>query len=345
MDAERAGVRKGPGRPLAWAASSGFHLFLLVLFLALRLPVPASPGLLATLELWEVPAAQPPEPAASEPTAASPEAPASPAEPARAPEVALPEVSPPDAGSASRLGIHRVPLWPSGPLPRRAVPLDLESRMRYLATPLRRMLASNRFEPARPSAVDTLLFIQQRLEELARDVMAAAREAPKVKSWAEPIPRPGSIEQLRGEPQLPVLSVAAAVVQLLIEEGRKAWNRLIGYDPAVPPPPEMDLSWDEVLAYAALDDYRGLSVFEWHSRMPRDWGGSLGDLQRIAAGLSEKRIITLRVEEQVFHYVRLVPRYEMIAYYTSFLNRLPPAASNRREELSRILAALVREPD
>jgi hypothetical protein len=106
----------------------------------------------------------------------------------------------------------------------------------------------------------------------------------------------------------------------------------------------MDLNWDEVLAYAALDDHRGLSVFEWHSRMPRDWDGSLGDLQRIAAGLSEKRIITLRVEEQVFHYARLVPRYEMIAYYTSFLNRLPPGASSRREELTRILAALVREP-
>ncbi len=338
-------MRLRPGRPLAWAASSGFHLLLLVLFLALHLPVPSPPEQLADLSLWEEPAVAPPEPEAS-PTPAAPTGAPAALEPAvTAPEVVLPERSAPTTPGRGRIGIHRAPLWPSGPPPRDTVPIDLESRMRYLASPLRRMLAANRFEPARPSAVDTLIYIQQRLEEIARDALAAARAAPKGETWAEPIPRPGSIQQLRGEPQIPVLGVAAALAKLLIDEGRKAWNRLIGYDPDTPPPPEMDLTWEEALAYAALDDYRGLSVFEWHSRMPRDYSGGLGDLQRVAAGLSEKRLITLQVEERVFRYVRLIPRHELIAYYTSFLNRLPLGPSSRREELTRILAALVREPD
>jgi hypothetical protein len=334
-----------PGRPLAWAVSSGFHLLLLAFFLALHLPLPAPPELLADLSLWEEPAVAPVEPEPS-PVAEAPSGEAVTPRPATtAPEVVLPERSAPAPAPGSRFGIRRAPLWPSGPPPRDAVPIDLESRMRYLASPLRRMLASSRFQPARPSAVDTLLYIQQRLEEIARDALAAARAAPKGETWAEPIPRPGSIQQLRGEPQIPVLGVAAAVAKLLIDEGRKAWNRLTGFDPDAPPPPEMDLTWEEALAYAALDDYRGLSVFEWHSRMPRDYSGGLGDLQRVAAGLSEKRLITLQVEERVFRYLRLIPRHELIAYYTSFLNRLPLGPSPRREELTRILAALVREPD
>jgi hypothetical protein len=337
-------MRLGPGRPLAWAASSGFHLLLLVLFLSLHLPVPSPPETLADLSLWEEPAGPLPELEPSPSPAAPSQEPAASEPPVVGPEVVLPERNAPVTAEGGRIGIRRAPLWPSGPPPRDVVPIDLESRMRYLASPLRRMLAANRFQPARPSAVDTLLYIQQRLEEISRDVLAAARAAPKGETWAEPIPRPGSIEQLRGEPQIPVLGVAAAVAKLLIDEGRKAWNRLIGYDPDAPLPPEMDLTWEEVLAYAALDDYRGLSVFEWHSRMPPEYSGGLGDLQRVAAGLSEKRLISLRVEEQVFRYYRLIPRPELIAYYTSFLNRLPPGLSSRREELTRILVALVREP-
>ncbi len=333
-------------RAFSWPGAVLFHLLLAVLFLLARVPVPEPPLILADLVLYEAPPRTPPAP---EPPAELPEPSTEPEEAAPAalapPEVDLPRRTADLPPAAGRPGIRTYPEWVTGPPARPPVPIDLESRTRYLAGPLRRELASSAGPSmAEPSAMDTLLYVQQRLEELARDALAAARAAPKGSGWTDPIPQPGSIQELRGVPQIPVLGVAAAVAGLLIEEGKKVWNRMLGIDPDAPPEPDMDLTYEEVVAYAALEDRRGLSIFEWHSRLPGDFEGGLGDLQRIAARLAERRLARLEMEEQVFRYRRMIPRHEMVAYYTSFLNRLPPRDSDRRREITRMLVALVREP-
>ena len=98
-----------------------------------------------------------------------------------------------------------------------------------------------------------------------------------------------------------------------------------------------------VLAFAALDDYRGLNVFEWYGRLNPEFEGGLGDLQRTAARLSDRNMIALSTEGDVFVYRRLVPLQDVISYYTAFLARLPDREVTRRESLIRTISALVRE--
>jgi len=50
------------------------------------------------------------------------------------------------------------------------------------------------------------------------------------------------------------------------------------------------------------------------------------------------------VNDQVIRYRRIVPLREVIEYFSSYLNRLPGHEDARREELVRILSALVRIP-
>ena len=193
------------------------------------------------------------------------------------------------------------------------------------------------------SVIDTLLFAQERLVLIAEEVLEAARAAPKgSRTTAEPIPVPGSISALRGEPQLPVMAVA--VIQALTDLGKKAWNRLMDRDPDAVVAPDMDLNLEQVMAYAALDVYLPISIFEWYSRMHPLFQGGLNDLQRLAADLADRGLVRMDVNDQMLVYHRIVPLRDVIEYYSSYLNRLPERSGSRRDELVTILSILVRIP-
>ncbi|MFO7767865.1 MAG: hypothetical protein R6W82_02770, partial [bacterium] len=241
-----------------------------------------------------------------------------------------------------------VPDWVSGPPPVPLPEMDTRALARTRASsPIREALAGGGYHPlGDPSAtvVDTLLWAQARLEWLADQAMEAARDAPKDHGILEPAPRPGSIQELRGEPMMPVAGLAAAGARLLADLGTEAWNRLLGRDPDAVEPPEMDLTYEEVLAFAALDDHRGLTIFEWYGRLAPGFRGGLGDLQGVAADLSDKRLLRLEAREEGFLYRRTTEVQDVVDYYVAFMNRLPRGESERRDQLERILAALVREP-
>ena len=325
----------------AWLISGLVHLGLAAIMLTIHLHLPEPLPELARMHLLDpVPdragsTTSPPSPAPE------PERPALPApESARTGGAA-------EEGIAGRLGIRSGLNWVSGPPNMAAPPLDLERLVQARSTPIRRTMAPTSLPTPGERAftlLDTLVYAQQRLAELAGEWMAEARAAPGTGRWAEPYPVPGSIQELRGEPQLPLLPLAAAAAELLVEIGTRAWNKLVGHDPSAAFAPELDLTTREATAYGALREHRGITLFEWHARLPMDWEGGLGDLQHLATRLAEKNMVVLQQEEQVFRYRRLVPLDDVIAYYTSFLNRLPEGSSERGEELIRILSLLVRDP-
>ena len=270
-----------------------------------------------------------------------------PVEPERSePETASRERAAVEPGTESRLGVREGLNWVAGPPEsgRLPVPVGLGERVAATAGPLRSALAEpvNIAERA-PTALDTLLFIQHRLLELTEEAMRKAREAPGSDPYWEPFPQPGSIQELRGSPMLPIVPLAALVAEKLAELGKAAWQSLIGFDPEAATRPDMDLTYAEVLAFAALDDYRGLNVFEWYGRLNPEFEGGLGDLQRTAARLSDRNMIALSTVGDVFVYRRLVPLQDVISYYTAFLARLPDREVTRRESLIRTISALVRE--
>ena len=225
----------------------------------------------------------------------------------------------------------------------------MPERTRRVSGPIRQALASIPSylplnEPG-ASAIDTLLFAQERLVQIAEEVLEAARAAPKgSRHTAEPIPVPGSITALRGEPQLPVMAVAGAVIQALTDLGKKAWNRLVDHDPDAVVAPDMDLNLEQVMAYAALDVYLPISIFEWYSRMHPLFQGGLNDLQRLAADLADRGLVRMDTNDQMLVYHRIVPLRDVIEYYSSYLNRLPERSGSRRDELVTILSILVRIP-
>jgi len=332
-------------RRSGWIGSALLHILLLVAFFLIRISVPLRPA-----EYTQIALLSPPESEIT-PSAESlvfpPESLQAPREP-RGEETPLPAVTVPRRNIRSRVGVRegiRLIANPPGPEP---LPLDVAGRTRSTAGPVRRALAATPsylpLDNPAATAVDTMLFAQERLVEIAREVMEEARTGPKGARDPQPFPIPGSITELRGEPQLPVMAVAGALISMLTELGKKAWDRLTKRDPDAVPEPDLDLTYPEVLAYAGLDEYQALSIFEWYPRLHPDFMGGLGDLQHLAAGLSDRGLIRMDVNERVIRYHRIVPLHEVVEYYSSFLNRLPARQAARREELIQILAILVRIP-
>jgi len=336
-------VKRGPLRRAAWISSALIHLLLVVALLMVPLGVPQPPPDYFPVSLVEQPVSapaqeQPPEapPAPSAPTSGGPAG------------QAAGERERVDVSGLGNVGVQTVPEWVSGPPPVPLPELDTGALARSNASrPIREALAGGGYHPlGDPSAtvVDTLLWAQDRLEWLAEQAMEAARAAPQDRGILEPAPRPGSMQEMRGEPMMPLLGLAAVGAQVLADLGIDAWNRLIGRDPDAVEPPEMDLTYPEVIAFAGLHDHRGLSIFEWYGRLSEDFRGGLGDLQRLAASLSDKRLVRLDASGEAFVYRRIVHLQDVVDYYVAFLNRLPPGRTERRETLERILATLVREP-
>ena len=334
-------------RRSGWIGSALLHLMLLVAFFLIRISVPLRP-----VEYTQIEFLSPPESEvapSTETLVLPPESLQAPREP-RGEETPVPAVTVPRRDVRSRVGVREGINWiadPPGPEP---LPLDVAGRTRSTAGPVRRALATAPsylpLDNLAATAVDTMLFAQERLAEIATEVMEEARKGPKGARDPQPFPIPGSITELRGEPQLPVMAVAGALISMLTELGKKAWDRLTKRDPDAVPEPDLDLTFPEVLAYAGLDEYQALSIFEWYSRLHPDFTGRLGDLQRLAAGLSDRGLIRMIVDERMIRYRRIVPLHELVEYYSSYLNRLPARqAAARREELIQILAALVRIPD
>lgn len=330
-------------RRYGWTASALFHLLLVAAFLLIHIGVRQGPFELARFEFVDM--VEEAEQESVEPTAVEAE---------EAGEIGR-EETPEDAerepggGVRSSVGVREGISWVSGPPDPDRMPIEIEERTRRVSGPIRQALIStpSYYSLDRPGAtvVDTLLFAQERLVQIAGEVLEEARKGPKgTRVTEQPIPTPGSIAELRGEPQLPVTAIAGVLVELLTDLGKKAWDRLTGRDPDEIPEPDMDLTYLQVLAYAALDDHMPLSIFEWYARLHEDFEGRLGDLQRLAATLSDRGLVRMEVNDQVIRYGRIVPLREVVEYYSSYLNRLPAHERIRREELVRILAALVRIP-
>lgn len=328
-------------RRTGWGISALYHLLLLVAFLSIHLRVPATPPQYVPISLIELPdEIQQVE-----------------VRPDQLQEVSLStevereeyreDVSlPPRSEVRSEVGVREGVNWVTGPPDKEPLPIDLTRRTREAVGPLRAAASISSFDVAGRAltAVDSMLFVQQRLVEIADSVLEEARKGAKGDRMARPFPEPGTIQELRGEPQIPVFAVVGVVVSELTKLGKRAWNKLIGHDPDAIPEPDLDLTFRQVLAYAALDDRHSLSIFEWHSRLHPDFEGGLGELQQLAAELSDRGLIRLILEDQVFCYRRNVPLRDVVNYYTSFLNRLSKNDVERREQLIRIIAALVREP-
>ncbi len=325
-------------RRTGWIASAFFHLFLAGVLLLLTLPVPEPPAPLLSLSLLtEVrPEPEPPEPAPQEATV----------------EEVLPGVAAePEAVARlprAEVGVRRGLDWVTPPPPFESERPAIAERTRTAAGPLRRALAEGATDWADLGSVgtplDSLLFIQQRLEELTAQVMEAARAGAMGDRARRTLPEPGSLDDLRGEPMIPIESVAGLVLQTLFELGEDLWNRLLGRDPDAEPAPDLDLTVEQIMAYAALDDRMPISIFEWYARLHPDFTRGITRLQELAAVLAERNLIALDQSETAFRYRLVVSRREMIDYYTSFLNRTPDWDTDTRDRLIRIIAILVRRP-
>jgi hypothetical protein len=309
--------------------------------LIVRAAVPEPPPEYIDLTLVDLPQSDTPpetEPATAEPDAV-PEIEAS--------DETAPSEDRPVAAVQADVGVKEGPNWVTGPPRREArVPLALGERTGMATGPIRRGLAERHMMEERvPTALDTLLFIQDRLTQMAAEALQQARENPKVDRTYEPVPRPGSIQELRGEPMLtaPVMAVAGAVVEVLTDLGKKAWEAITSRDPAAGSRPDLDLTFRQVLAYAGLSDREGLNLFQWYARLDPEFKGGVADLQRAAAELSDRNLIRLGIEQDLFVYHRTIPLRDVIEYYTSFLSRLPDQQASRREAIIQILGVLVRE--
>ncbi len=333
-------------RRFGWTASALFHLLLGITFGLVHLRVSQEPFELVPIDFISV---------ADRETPAQPESPEIPIEEIETPLLSQMEEIPETVETgereqiSSRVGVREGITWEAEPPDPFRLPISVPERTRRVSGPIREALASipSYLPLNRPgaSAIDTLLFAQERLVQIAEEVLEAARAAPKgSRHTAEPIPVPGSISALRGEPQLPVMAVAGAVMQALTELGKKAWNRLTNHDPDAVVAPDLDLNLDQVMAYAALDGYLPISIFEWYSRMHPQFQGGLNDLQQLAADLADRGMVIMDVNDRMLVYHRVVPLRDVIEYYSSYLNRLPERSGSRRDELVTILSILVRIP-
>ncbi len=334
-------------RRYGWGISGLIHLMLAALFLVITVEMPREASDYALVEYVTIPAA-PLEPEIP----ARPEADDPPPEPVTDP-TAVVEPAPPEPEETvrSEVGVRGIPDWVTGPPDPAMPPISLPERTRAAVGPLREAVAISQADWSiyRPGAtiVDTLLFAQQRLILLAESVMEEARTG----QWGtggdrfgSPIVEPGTIENLRGEPFLPLAGVAAALIGQLADIAREAWNRLIGRDPDALPEPDLDLTVVQVMAYAALDDRFAFNIFEWHARLHPRFGGGLSQLQQVAAELAERGLCRLERNGDVFTYQRTIPLREVVQYYVSFLSRLPEGEEDIRAELIEKIAILVREP-
>jgi hypothetical protein len=252
-----------------------------------------------------------------------------------------------DEGTPARLGVREGPVWESSPPERSrpSVPLGLHDRVAATSGVIRSSLRDSAPLPERePTALDTLLFIQQRLADWSEEALRKAREAPGAEPYWGPVPQPGSMQDLREGPMTPLLPLAALVAEQLVDLGKAAWDRLVsrpGDD--THEHLDMDLTYEMVLAYAGLDDHRPLNLFAWYARLPAEFEGGVGTLQESATQLASRDMIELVRSEESLEYRRLVPLADVVDYYTSYLSRVPERDAVRRQELIRIIAALVRE--
>jgi|GEM_PF-1762407 len=327
-----------------WTGSLLFHLLLAGVLLLITLPVPDPPEPLIPIALLsEIPSAPVPE---SEPVLPEP---AGETEPAGEQETAAVRgAEETGARVASEVGLRRGLDWVTPPPlfePERG---SVPDRLRESAGPLRRALAEGAADWADFASADTpfdsLLFIQQRLEELTAAALEAARAGAAGDRRRGALPEPGSLEDLRGTPLVPLESVAGYVLQTLLELGSDLWNRLLGRDPDAVPAPDLDLTREQIMAFAALDDRKPISIFEWYAGLHPDFTGGINRLQELAADLAERNLVTLDQSDQAFRYRFVVPRREVIDYYVSFLNRTPEWDGETRDRLIGIIAILVRRP-
>ena len=333
-------------RRFGWTASALFHLLLGLIFVLVQIRVIQRPFELVPLDFLPVTDREDP---------AQPESPEIPIEEGETPFLSEREEIPESAEAgeseqiSSRVGIREGITWEAEPPDPFRLPISVPERISRVSGPIRQALASvpSYLPLNKPGAtvIDTLIFAQQRLVQIAEEVLEAARAAPKGSHrTAEPIPVPGSIRALRGEPQLPVMAVAGVVIQALTDLGKKAWNRLLDRDPDAVVAPDMDLNVVQIMAYAALDEYMPISIFEWYSNMHPQFQGGLNDLQQLAGALADRGLVRMDVNDQMLVYRRIVPLRDVIEYFSSYLNRLPERSGSRRDELVTILAILVRIP-
>ncbi len=333
-------------RRFGWTASALFHLLLGITFVLVHIRVNQRSFELMPIDFISITAREAP---------AQPESPVIPVEESETPLLSereeIPEPS--EAGVreqvSSSVGIREGITWEAEPPYTFRLPISVPERTSRVSGPIRQALASTPSylplnEPG-ATVIDTLLFAQERLIQIAEDVLEAARAAPiGSHTTAEPVPVPGSIRELRGEPQLPVIAIAGAVMQALTNLGKKAWNRLMNRDPDADVAPDLDLNLEQVMAYAALDDYLPINIFEWYSRMHPQFQGGLNDLQQLAAALADRGLVRMDINDQMLVYRRIVPLRDVIEYFSSYLNRLPERSGSRRDELVTILSILVRIP-
>ncbi len=328
-------------RRTGWLASALFHLLLAASLGVVMIRVPdAPPVYLPIALLTEAPESVPPAARLDEPP---PEIGAS--EPAGEP---IPSADVEHGALRSEVGVRRGLDWVTGPPVVEPAPLVLGEGAGAAAGPLRRALAEGAADwtdlGTAGTPIDSLLFIQQRLQELTASVLESAREGSIIDRMRRPLPEPGSLDDLRGEPMIPVSSMAGLIAQTLMDLGRDLWNRLRGHDPEAFPEPDLDLTLEQIMAYAALDGRKPISIFEWYPRLHPEFSSGIGRLQELAAELADRNLVRLDRSEQVFRYVQVVPRREVIDYYTSLLSRTPEWDEQTRTRLITIIAILVRIP-
>lgn len=336
-----SGIRRAARhRRLGLALSLLFHIGLAAGFLVVRLRMPEPAPVYLDLSLVDLRREAAPEQAPTVERPAPAEAPVE----ERTDEARMAERAA-EARVRSRTGVREGLNWVAGEAWRPdPVPLEPGDRIGHSAGTLRRALvAGTAVLEQEPTAMDTLLFVQQRLAMIAEEALKSAREGAKGSRDFEPFPQAGSIQELRGGDVMPLIPLAGLVASRLAELGKRVWDRITNPDREAEGLPDMDLTYRQVLAFAALDDYERLNLFEWYTALQDDFNGGLGDLQQIAAQLSDRNLIALEVEGGAFVYRRLVPLRDVIGYYTSFLTRMRGGDDERREELIRKLAALARE--
>ncbi|MFC1629272.1 hypothetical protein ACFL3H_09215 [Gemmatimonadota bacterium] len=330
-------------RRYGWGISGLIHLVLALFFLIIRISLPPAQPDFSLLEFAPLPEEQSPvEPPQQLPV----EQPEPEPEPVEAPEVEAPQRVP---ARRNTIGVRERLDWVTGPPEAPLAPIEIPERTQAAVGLLRGAVTVSEadWSVLRPGStiVDTLLFAQQRLVELADSMMRNAHTGGRGGDrFGSPIMEPGTIENLRGEPFVSLPGVAAVLIAQLAEIGKEAWNRLIGRDPDALPEPDMDLTTIQVMAFAALDDRFALNIFEWHSRLHPQFDGGLSRLQQVAADLSERGLCRLEMDGDVFTYSRTVPLGQVIQYYVSFLSRLPEEEYALRDELIGKVAILVRDP-
>jgi len=308
--------------------------------LVLHLAVPEPPPVYVDLSLMDLP-----DTSAEVTEAAAEPMPEEPPDVAAESAEEEPSTRASDPTRQARTGVREGLDWVTGlPIPPEGTSLDLTDRtMRANGILRRSLMAGAPVTERAPTALDTLIFVQQRLAMIAEDALEWARNAPKGDPFYEPIPQHGSIQELRGSGMMPIVPLAGIVAGKLVEIGKGLWDRITNRDPDAATRPDMDLTYQQVLAYAALDDYEGYNLFEWYAGLHEDFEGGLGELQNVAAALSDRNLIKLTMMDDRFEYRRIVPLRDVVDYYISYLTRMREGDPERRNELIQKLSALVRD--